>query len=46
MIKKTLYILGFYLLFRIAKKGYDMIENQQLYLAKTLWGEARGEGAK
>ena len=46
MIKKVIYILTFYLLFRLLKKGYDMTENQQLYLAKTLWGEARGEGTK
>ena len=46
MIKKVIYILTFYLLFRLLKKGYDMTENQQLYLAKTLWGEARGEGKK
>ena len=46
MIKNAIYILSFYLLLRLFKKGYDMIENQQLYLAKTLWGEARGEGKK
>ncbi len=42
------YILGIiaaYLGFRLLKKGYDMTQPQDIYMAKTIWGEARGEGA-
>lgn len=42
------YILGIiaaYLGFRLLKKGYDMTQPQDIYMAKTIWGEARGEGS-
>ncbi len=32
--------------YRILKKGYDMTNDQTDYLARTMWGEARGEGAR
>lgn len=31
---------------RLVKKGYDMTQGQDVWLAKTMWGEARGEGAR
>lgn len=37
-------ILAGYLGYRLVKKGYDMTQDQEKYLAKTIWGEARGEG--
>ena len=39
-------IAAIYLAYRIAKKGYDMTEDQADYMARTLYGEARGEGAR
>ena len=39
-------IIAGYLGFRMIKKGYDMTQGQDVYLAKTIWGEARGEGAR
>lgn len=38
--------IALYGAFRLFKKGYDMTQDQELYLAKTMWGEARGEGAR
>lgn len=37
-------IIAAYVGYRLVKKGYDMTQPQEIYLAKTLWGEARGEG--
>ena len=37
--------IALYGAFRLFKKGYDMTQDQDVYLAKTMWGEARGEGA-
>lgn len=46
MIKYITYITAAYLAYRILKKGYDMTDNQTDYLARTIWGEARGEGTR
>lgn len=35
-----------YLMYRLAKKGYDMTEDQADYMARTIYGEARGEGTR
>lgn len=39
-------IAALYVGLRLIKKGYDMTQEQDIYLAKTMWGEARGEGAR
>lgn len=39
-------LIAGYVCYRLVKKGYDMTQPQKLYLAKTIWGEARGEGLK
>lgn len=39
-------IIAAYLIYRLAKKGYDMTEDQLDYMARTIYGEARGEGSK
>lgn len=36
--------IALYIGLRMIKKGYDMTQDQEVYLAKTMWGEARGEG--
>ncbi len=46
MLKWLGYIAAAYLAYRILKKGYDMTDDQTDYLARTIWGEARGEGAR
>lgn len=38
--------LAGYVGWRAIKKAYDMTQPQEIYLAKTIWGEARGEGAE
>lgn len=43
-MRVILAILGIYVGYRLVKKGYDMTQDQDVYLAKTIWGEARGEG--
>ena len=43
-MRVILAILGIYVGYRLGKKGYDMTQDQDVYLAKTIWGEARGEG--
>ena len=43
MIRALAYIGLFYVVYRLAKKGVDMTEDQTLYMAKTIFGEARGE---
>ena len=43
-MRAILAILGIYVGYRLVKKGYDMTQDQDVYLAKTIWGEARGEG--
>ena len=37
-------VVALYIGLRMIKKGYDMTQDQELYMAKTMWGEARGEG--
>lgn len=39
-------LIAAYVGFRLVKKGYDMTQGQDVYMAKTMWGEARGEGAR
>ena len=39
-------LIAGYLGYRLVKKGYDMTQPQDIYMAKTIWGEARGEGAR
>lgn len=39
-------IVALYAGFRLIKKGYDLTQGQDIYLAKTMWGEARGEGVR
>ncbi len=46
MLKWLGYIAAVYLAYRVLKKGYDMTDDQTDYLARTMWGEARGEGAR
>lgn len=46
MKKSLLIIIAAYLLYRLAKKGYDMTEDQTDYMARTIYGEARGEGGQ
>lgn len=41
-----LYIGLIYAAYRLIKKGYDMTDDQADYLARTIYGEARGEGAR
>lgn len=45
-MRVILAILGIYVGYRLVKKGYDMTQSQDVYLAKTIWGEARGEGLR
>ncbi len=45
-MRVILAILGIYVGYRLVKKGYDMTQGQDIYMAKTIWGEARGEGAQ
>lgn len=45
-MRYLLAILAAYVGYRMVKKGYDMTQPQEVYLAKTIWGEARGEGLK
>lgn len=39
-------LIAGYLGYRLVKKGYDMTQPQDIYMAKTIWGEARGEGLR
>ena len=39
-------IIALYGAYRLFKKGYDMTQPQELIMSKTMWGEARGEGAR
>ena len=39
-------LIAGYLGYRLVKKGYDMTQSQDIYMAKTIWGEARGEGLR
>lgn len=43
MIRALLYIGLIYAVYRFAKKGVDMLDDQEMYLARTIYGEARGE---
>ena len=41
---RTLFYIGLiYAAYRLLKKGYDMTDDQTLYMAKTIFGESRGE---
>ncbi len=46
MYKALLITLAAYIGYRALKKGYDMTEDQADYLARTIYGEARGEGLR
>lgn len=46
MIKGLLYIGLIYAAYRLLKKGYDMTDDQIDYMARTVYGEARGEGTR
>ena len=46
MLKTVLILAAVYIGYRVLKKGYDMTEDQTDYLARTIYGEARGEGAR
>lgn len=45
MIRALAYIGLFYVVYRLAKKGVDSMSDQADYLARTLYGECRGESA-
>lgn len=45
-MRYLLAIAVLYVGLRLVKKGYDMTQGQDVWLAKTMWGEARGEGAR
>lgn len=45
-MKYLLYAGLIYAAYRLLKKGYDMTDDQTDYMARTLYGEARGEGAR
>lgn len=44
MIRTVLIIAAIYIIYRVVKKGYDMTEDQTDIMARTIYGEARGEG--
>ena len=46
MLRTIVIIAGVYLIYRLAKKGVDMTSDQNDLLARTIYGEARGEGKK
>ena len=46
MVRTIVIIAAIYLAYRVLKKGYDMTDDQADYLARTIYGEARGEGIK
>ena len=46
MIRTVLIIAAAYVVYRLLKKGYDMTDDQTDILARTIYGEARGEGTK
>lgn len=46
MIRTIVIIAAIYLAYRVIKKGYDMTDDQLDYMARTIYGEARGEGSK
>ena len=46
MVRTVVIIAAIYLAYRVLKKGYDMTDDQADYLARTIYGEARGEGVK
>lgn len=37
-------LIAGYLGYRLVKKGYDMTQPQDIYMAKTIWGEAGARG--
>lgn len=46
MIKKLLIIGGLYTMFFLFRKAQNRTDEQVDYMARTIWGEARGEGAR
>lgn len=46
MIKKLLIIGGLYTMFFLFRKAQNRTDEQIDYMARTIWGEARGEGAR
>lgn len=46
MMRTVAIIAAIYLTYRLLKRGYDMTEDQTDYMARTIYGEARGEGAR
>ena len=46
MIRSLAIIATVYVAYLLLKKGYDMTEDQTDYMARTVYGEARGEGEK
>lgn len=46
MLRTIAFIAAAYVVYRLAKKGYDMTDDQTDYMARTIYGEARGEGAR
>ena len=46
MLRSVLIIAAVYVGYRLLKKGYDMTEDQADYMARTIYGEARGEGVR
>lgn len=46
MIRSLAIIATVYVAYLLLKKGYDMTEDQTDYMARTVYGEARGEGDK
>ena len=46
MFKKLLIIGGIYTMFFLFRKAQNRTDEQVDYMARTIWGEARGEGAR
>ena len=46
MIRTVLILAAIYIIYRVTKKGYDMTQDQTDIMARTLYGEARGEGER
>lgn len=45
-MKYLLYVGLIYAAYRLLKKGYDMTDDQTDFMSRTIYGEARGEGAR
>ena len=46
MVRTVLILAAIYIIYRVVKKGYDMTEDQADIMARTIYGEARGEGQR